>query len=59
KNIASLINKDELLLTDLGYWQFDTFYEVVQRGGYFLSRLKVALHSSVVMLLKHSNNAIL
>ncbi|MCI4627229.1 MAG: IS4 family transposase [Candidatus Magnetoovum sp. WYHC-5] len=44
KNIASLINKDELLLTDLGYWQFDTFYEVVQRGGYFLSRLNTQVN---------------
>jgi len=37
-NINSLCKK--LVIVDLGYWNFNLFYEIKRVGGFFLSRIK-------------------
>ena len=38
QNIVSLIQTGALFLFDLGYWCFNTFYEIASKGAYFVSR---------------------
>jgi hypothetical protein len=38
KNIALLTQEDDLIIIDLGYWSFETFYQIDSKGGFFLSR---------------------
>jgi hypothetical protein len=44
KNIASFTQKDDLTITDLGYWSFDTFYQIDSKGGFFLSRFSTQVN---------------
>jgi len=39
RNIGGLINQASLVIFDLGYWAFDTFWSIHQNEGFFLSRL--------------------
>lgn len=39
RNISKLIKKNSLTIFDLGYWVFDTFYEIIEKRGFFISRL--------------------
>ena len=38
KNLVSLIQEGDLLIPDLGYWNFETFLGIDGKGGYFISR---------------------
>jgi hypothetical protein len=38
KNLVSLIQEGDLLIPDLGYWNFETFFGIDGKGGYFISR---------------------
>jgi hypothetical protein len=38
--IASGINKGDLIIRDLGYFVLPAFNQIIQKGGYFLTRLK-------------------
>jgi len=38
KNIVSFIQEGDLIIPDLGYWSFDTFFGIDGKGGYFISR---------------------
>jgi hypothetical protein len=38
QNIAPHIQKGDLVIPGLGYWSFNTFYEIDSKGGYFISR---------------------
>jgi hypothetical protein len=42
QNIGTIVEKDDLIIFDLGYWSFETFYTIQSKGGYFLSRLNTA-----------------
>jgi hypothetical protein len=44
KNIALFTQKDDLTITDLGYWAFDTFYQIDSKGGFFLSRFSTQVN---------------
>ena len=38
RNIPSVIKKGALVICDLGYWAFDTFWNIVLQKAFFLSR---------------------
>ena len=38
KNIASFIQEGDMVIPDLGYWSFETFFGIDGKGGYFISR---------------------
>ena len=38
-NIPSVISKGAIAIFDLGYWAFESFFEISQNGSFFLSRL--------------------
>lgn len=44
KNIALLTQKNDLTITDLGYWVFNTFYQIDSKGGFFLSRFSTQVN---------------
>jgi hypothetical protein len=39
-NIISLLEKDDLVIRDLGYYALPKIKQIVERGAYFISRLK-------------------
>lgn len=39
KQIGFLVRKGTLVLFDLGYWSFESFYDINSKGGCFVSRL--------------------
>lgn len=39
RNIAGLVNEMGLVIFDLGYWVFGTFWDISKKNGFFLSRL--------------------
>jgi len=44
KNIALFTQKNDLTITDLGYWSFETFYQIDTKGGFFLSRFNTQVN---------------
>jgi Transposase DDE domain len=38
KSIPLFTQEDDLIIIDLGYWSFETFYQIDSKGGFFLSR---------------------
>jgi Transposase DDE domain len=44
KNIALFTQKNDLTITDLGYWSFQTFYQIDSKGGFFLSRFNTQVN---------------
>ena len=38
KKIVSLVQEGDLIIPDLGYWSFETFWGIDGKGGYFISR---------------------
>jgi hypothetical protein len=40
KNLLALVNKGELLITDLGYYYKDLFNEISEKCAYFLTRIR-------------------
>lgn len=36
--VPDLIGSNDLFISDLGYWKFETFQQIDEKGGYFLSR---------------------
>lgn len=38
KNIVLFIQEGDLIIADLGYWSFETFWGIDGKGGYFISR---------------------
>jgi hypothetical protein len=39
RNLPSIINKGAIAIFDLGYWAFESFFNISKNGSYFLSRL--------------------
>jgi hypothetical protein len=39
RNLPSIISKGGIVIFDLGYWAFETFFNISQNGSFFLSRL--------------------
>ena len=39
RNIPSIISKGGIAIFDLGYWAFESFFDISQNGSFFLSRL--------------------
>jgi hypothetical protein len=44
KNIAVFTQKGDLVIIDLGYWSFETFYQIHSNGGFFLSRFNTLVN---------------
>jgi len=40
-DILKTLQKDELVIRDLGYWAIPVFSQIIQQGAYFLSRLQL------------------
>jgi cytochrome c oxidase subunit IV len=40
-DILTTLQKDELIIRDLGYWAVPVFGQIIQKGAYFLSRLQL------------------
>lgn len=38
KNIGLIVEKGDLAISDLGYWSFETFYKIENKGGFFVNR---------------------
>lgn len=43
-DILNSLQKDELVIRDLGYWSIPVFKKIIQRGAYFLSRLNLGVN---------------
>jgi hypothetical protein len=41
-DILNKLQKNELIIRDLGYWAIPTFKKIIARGAYFLSRLNLS-----------------
>jgi hypothetical protein len=39
RNLPAIMSKGALVIFDLGYWAFDTLFDILQKGSFFLSRL--------------------
>jgi hypothetical protein len=39
QNLPIVVKEGDLVLMDLGYWSFETFYKIDSKGGYFVVRL--------------------
>lgn len=39
RNLPSIISKSGIVIFDLGYWAFETFFDISQNEAFFLSRL--------------------
>ena len=44
RNVAGLVNKMGLVIFDLGYWVFGTFWDIHEKEGFFLSRLNTQVN---------------
>lgn len=44
KNIAVFTQEGDLVIVDLGYWSFETFYQIDSKGGFFLSRFNTQVN---------------
>ena len=49
QNLAALAKEAGIFIFDLGYWSFQTFFDIAEKGAYFLSRLntQVKLYKKV------------
>ena len=52
--IIPMVRPNDLVLQDLGYWNFEQFDQIVEKGAYFLSRYK---HNGVVHHADEDGNA--
>ncbi|HEY6064192.1 MAG TPA: IS4 family transposase, partial [Chitinophagaceae bacterium] len=43
-DILNSLQKDELIIRDLGYWSIPVFKQIIHRGAYFLSRLNLGVN---------------
>lgn len=43
-DILNTMHKNDLLIRDLGYWGIPVFSKIIALGGFFLSRLNLAVH---------------
>jgi len=39
RNLPAIMSKGAIVIFDLGYWAFDTLFDILQKGSFFLSRL--------------------